>query len=195
MGASGQTLDLLKVGAKSANAGEVRDAIRGVVTKTWRAALSKAHAKEACQWIDFGADSLLMVAGNESDDPGDDAGEPTDAVTFWFYETVEWPQALAEHWLAHALVANRNELDQALKRLGYAIAKDSWYPTKADLPAQRFIVDKKRIGRPDDEGVFWQLPEYDYTVYEGLDAKTKKTALAIKEGAACQCPYCVRPKP
>ncbi len=190
MGASGQTLDLKKLGIKNANASDVRAAVRGVVTKAWRAALPKSEAKSACQWIDFGLDSLLMVAGSESDDPSDDGDAPTDGVTFWFYETVEWPQALAEHWLAHALVANRKELDATLKKLGYAISNKSWYPKKSDLSKDRFIVDKKRIGHPDDEGVFWQLPEYDYAEYDELDVKTKKVALAIKDGGACQCAYC-----
>ena len=133
-----------------------------------------------------------MIAGSESDDPDDDADDPTDGVTFWFYETVEWPQALAEHWLAHALVANRGALDAALKKLGYAIAKRSWYPTKKDLGKSRFVADKKRIGHPDEEGVFWQLPEYGYDEYDALDAKLKKVALAVRDGGACQCAYCAK---
>lgn len=47
-----------------------------------------------------------------------------------------------------------------------------------------------RIGQPDDDGVFWQLPEDDFTDYEDLDAKTMKLVAAAKK--KCACPWCAK---
>ena len=68
--------------------------------------------------------------------------------------------------------------------------EDSGYPTAESLSEQRFIVDGARVGHTDSEGVFWQLPESEYTDYADMEEEQRAAALRVRDGGACECPYC-----
>jgi hypothetical protein len=76
--------------------------------------------------------------------------KPADDVDFWFYYTVDWPLALANHWLRLAMISARKDWEKELAKLGYAIKGK--YLEKSD---DQFIVAGDRIGHPDSDGVFW----------------------------------------
>lgn len=190
MGGFANAIELEQTRDDCAPASEVWSAVRGAVTGAWREALSAEHAEAACAWVEMGSDSLLMIGGEDPDDANAGGDEPASGVMFWFYETVDWALPLAEHWLAHALVSRRGAIERALGELGYALAEDSGYPTAESLSEQRFIVDGARVGHPDSEGVFWQLPESEYTDYADMEEEQRAAALRVRDGGPCKCPYC-----
>jgi hypothetical protein len=182
--AIGVDLRPLGKGKPTASRGEVYDATRALLVKTWRARLPKKYRDAAIEWVDLGSDSLLTV-GVFGDRDTQDLTQPADQIAFWFYDSVDWPIALGEHWLRLALIAVRKDWEKELAKLGYAIKGK--FLEKSD---DHFIVSGDRIGHPDDDGVFWQLPEYDFTDYEELDAKTTKLLAAAKK--KCACPWCAK---
>ena len=165
---------------------QVFDATRALLIKTWRAKLPKKYRDAAIEWVDNGLDSLMTIGtpDNEDLDESEDA-TPADEVLFWFYDSVDWPLALCEHWLRLAMIQVRKDWEKDLAKLGYAIKGK--YLDKSDA---HFIVAGDRIGHPDDDGVFWQLPEYAFTDYKELDAKTMKLVAAAKK--KCACPWCAK---
>jgi hypothetical protein len=183
--AIGVSLRALGKGKRSAPRVEVYDATRALLVKTWRAKLPKKYRDAAVEWVDNGLDSLLTVGLYDNERDTQDLTQPAEEVAFWFYDSVEWPLALAEHWLRLAMIEVRKDWEKELAKLGYAIKGK--YLEKSD---ERFILAGPRIGHPDSDGVFWQLPEYDFTDYEELDAKTTKLVQAAKK--KCACPWCAK---
>lgn len=186
MGGSAIGVDLkpLGKGKPAAPRGEVFDATRALLVKTWRARLPKKYRDAAIEWVDNGGDSLCTV-GVYGDRDKQDLTQPADKVLFWFYDSVDWGLALCEHWLRLAMIEVRKDWEKELAKLGYAITGK--YIGKSD---DRFILVGDRIGHPDDDGIFWQLPDDDYTDYEECDAKTMKLVEAAKK--KCACPWCAK---
>lgn len=196
MGSSGYGFDLqAKDGAKSGQA--VRKAVVEFFTKAWRAALPEEQAEAATAWLNQGGDSPLMVLVYEGEDPfGDwENEEPADEVTFLMEESAPWGAELAVHWLSHAYAAGEATLLSKLAALGYTRAKGGWHPTREDLEA-RFLVDEDRVGKPEEDGMNWQLPADDAGMvdYEDLSEEEKAAAQKIRDGAPCQCAYCKKSK-
>ena len=184
MGGSAIGVDLRALGKEPAPRGQVYDATRALLIKTWKAKLPKKYRDAAIEWVDNGSDSLMTV-GIYGDRDTQDLTQPAENVHFWFYDSVDWPLALCEHWLRLAMIEVRKDWEKELASFGYAIKGK--YLEKSD---DHFIVVGGRIGHPDDDGVFWQLPEDDYTDYVDLDAKTMKLVAASKK--KCACPWCAK---
>lgn len=185
MGSAGIGYPLHPIEGKTpASRRELADAVRELVADAWYADLLRAHAEAACDWILLGEDSLLTIGDSEDLK----SGEPATELSFSFYLTVDWPVALAQHWLHLALARHRVELDGLLAGMGYARSDDE-FPTLDDVE-DSFIVVEGRIGHPDDDGVFWQLPEYDYDDYQALSPEVRALAEAARAGGPCACPYC-----
>jgi len=182
--AIGVSLRALGKGKPTAPRSEVYDATRALLVKTWRAKLPKKYRDAAIEWVDNGSDSLMTV-GVFGDRDTQDLTQPAEDVAFWFYDSVDWPLALCEHWLRLAMIDVRKDWEKELAKLGYAI-KGKYIGASDD----HFIVAGDRIGHPDDDGIFWQLPEDDFTDYEECDAKTMKLVAAAKK--KCACPWCAK---
>lgn len=186
MGSSGYGFDIEVIdGRTPAPSGVLYEAFRVFLVKQWKAAVSKPQLKMAKDWILQGEDSLLTLGDEE-----EDLEEPATRLLFMFYETVDWPQALAYHWLYLALVCARTEVEALLEQHGYQVVAND-YPSEKHID-DVFIVASRKIGQPGDDGVFWQYPESDFTDYNDLPKKTKEMALAARDKkVACACPYCV----
>lgn len=188
MGGSAIGVSVRQLGGKTPAAGckEVYDATRALLIKTWKAKLPKKYRDAALEWIDSGSDSLMTIGTFDEERLEDeDPSEPATEILFYFYDTVDWPLALCEHWLRLAMISVRKDWEKELARLGYAIEGEYLEPSDT-----KFILAGDRIGHPDDDGVFWQLPEDDYTEYGELDAKTMKLVAAAKK--KCACPWCAK---
>jgi hypothetical protein len=186
MGSSGYAYGISAIkGIRLSSRKVVYNATIDFVAKVWKSALSPSNYREAKGWILQGDDSLLTLGA-----PDEDLEAPADRLLFMYYETVEWPLGLAEHWLELALASERVAFEERLKKHGYSLHKRG-YPTLDKVKGAFFVVGR-RIGQPDDDGVFWQLPEYDFQEYEELPKKTRALAEAVKKGGPCGCPYCVK---
>ena len=184
--AIGVTLRQLGKGKPAAPCKDVYDATRALLVKTWRAKLPKKYRDAAVEWVDNGLDSLMSVGTFDNDRlEEEDATQPAKEVLFYFYDSVDWPIALCEHWLRLAMISVRKDWEKELAKLGYAI-KGKYLDASDD----HFIVAGGRIGHPDEDGIFWQLPEDDFTDYEECDAKTMKLVAAAKK--KCACPWCAK---
>lgn len=166
----------------------LREATIDVLVQTWRAALRDVWFEAAKRWVAWGLDSLLTVNSSNYEDRSHD-GEKATELSFYVYLTIDWPADLATHWLFLALIERRDEFEAMLGELGYAIARDAWYPTYADAGG-RFVVVDGRIGLADAEGVAWQLPDTGYTARADLSDRARE-AIERMEGP-CACPYCER---
>jgi len=184
--AIGVSLKQLGKGKPAAPCKDVYDATRALLVKTWKAKLPKKYKDGAIEWVDNGLDSLMTIGTFDNERlEEEDATAPATEVLFYFYDSVEWGLALCEHWLRLAMIEARKDWEKELAKLGYAIQGE--YLEKS---TDKFIVASNGIGHPDDDGVFWQLPEYDFTDYEELDAKTTKLVAAAKK--KCACPWCAK---
>jgi hypothetical protein len=185
MGSSGITVSLTILRKRPASKTVLKEAIQNFLRQTWNRALPMASAKAAWNWIGLGDDSLLTLFDTSEED-AESQDEPAGDLTFWFYETVDWPQTLAEHWLALALSEQRPSFERLLEDFGYGVKANAVYPKNK----RRFVVDRQRIGYPDERGIFWQLPDHGYEENQALSAPLRERAKQVREGAACECPYC-----
>jgi hypothetical protein len=135
--------------------------------------------------VSLGEDSLLTLGDRDQDED-----EPTDCISFWFYDSVEWPNELAQHWLHMTLASNRQRLEEMLERVGYRIAEQS-YP-ELDDNRYRFAMAGDRIGLPQGDGIFWALPNYEWQLIEACTPAERERIDAVAAGGPCQCPVCVK---
>jgi hypothetical protein len=187
MGATGFSIGLAKIKKRKryGTQAEVNEEVVGIVGATFRSLVSTKRTRQIVSgWIDQGEESLLSLVG-----PGDELERPATKISFWFYQSVSWPQALAAHWLRLALVTKRTSLQQGLRyNHGYTL-RDAGYPTAKSAGGGFFTIAGK-IGHADADGVFWQLPEYDFQTDDQLTRPARALAVAAREGAPCGCPFC-----
>lgn len=187
MGSSGWSIDIeAREGMTPARWADVRETTLDFLWAAWRDALPSALHDEAWGWVSLGEDSLLTLGDRDQDED-----EPTDCISFWFYDSVEWPNELAQHWLHLALVSNRQRFEEMLEGVGYRLAEQGSYPELGD-DSYRFVMVGDRIGLPQDDGIFWALPEYDWQLLEACTPAERERIDAVAAGGPCQCPLCVK---
>lgn len=166
----------------------VQETILSTLAEVWADFLPYAWREMASGWILLGADSLLTVEFGHGQ------------VIFWFYESVAWPEGLANHWLDLALSARRRDFEIALERVGYAIDPSGWpdLSTVYHGATRMFFALGGDIGEAlrDSGEVTWQLKEYgkDYeapsTPFEELPSEARQRVDAVLARGRCSCPVC-----
>jgi hypothetical protein len=189
MGATGFSIGLAKIRKRKhyGSQAEVNREVVGFLDATFGNLVSTKRARQIVSgWIDQEEESLLSLVG-----PGDKLDRPATKISFWFYQSVSWPQELAAHWLRLALVTERASLQQGLRyNHGYTI-RDAGYPTATSVGGGFFTITSK-IGHAVADGVFWQLPEYAFQTDDQLTRPARALAVAARAGAPCGCPFCER---
>src|SRR5262245_61741996 len=110
MGSAGDSYNLVSLPDREIAPDErVKNTILSTLAEVWDDFLPYAFRETASSWILMGLDSLLTIEFGHGQ------------VIFWFYESVAWPEGLANHWLDLALAARRRDFEIALEPLGYAI--------------------------------------------------------------------------
>ena len=160
--------------------GEFRKALLYYLSDIWKDHLPRDVHADAQLWFRAGDDSLLTI------DREDQPDEVLERVTFWFYDTVYWAHALAEHWLRKTLRDHKSELESMFFEQGYVVNGD-WFSDQHD--GRHFFVDGDRIGYLDEVG-FWQYPEATTADLSTLDPEIHARAVAVRDGAPCECPWC-----
>jgi hypothetical protein len=154
----------------------IGQAIHGFLRESWERMLGPDWCNTADLWISMGEDSLLTI----------EVRAPR--VTFWFYDSVEWPIGLAEHWLELALATRRCWLDERLHPLGYrldlsTIPSIQPFYRRSESP---YLVQGKRIGRAEQGQLHWVNERVPPTPCGELDRETR----AALETGWCHCPAC-----
>jgi hypothetical protein len=189
MGSAGDSYTLVSLpDREKAPDKRVRDAIVSTLAEVWDDFLPYACRETASGWILLGLDSLLTVEVG--------GGQ----VIFWFYESVAWPEGIANHWLDLALAARRRDFELALEPLGYAIDPADWPDlSRVHEGATRLFfwhggdVGEANPGRGE---VDWQWREYGKsyempsTPYDELDAAARQRVDAVIALGRCACPVC-----
>src|SRR5690349_17702128 len=100
MGSSGYSFPLRPIdGKKQATLAKVRTLVLDALAKLWNDVLPYSCWKAAQTWAFYGEDSLLTLGMRDED------RTVPDRLTFWFYDSVDWPLDLARHWLMLGLAA------------------------------------------------------------------------------------------
>lgn len=181
MGWSGYSLPLTRLAAPMSEAAvdaTLRDVLPDYIGSV---APGSSWARTARGWLDFPSLIELHLPG---DPPS--AGPLTD-LTFWFYETVAWPQRIARHWLAHIV---RNERRFALRELmanhGYGLAADA---RLADVTCG-FVVEGERVGEVTASGVIWQDGDLPAVPDAELQPATLEEVRLVRATGVCRCSAC-----
>jgi hypothetical protein len=155
------------------------DAIHGAVldffAETWSTLLDERWASEATDWISMGEDSLLTIEVQPS------------RVSFWFYDSVEWPRGLAIHWVELVLAGRRYWLDERLRELGYWLDVSTVPPVRKRL----YLDFEDRIGLASREEVQWVLgTPGGSTPHAELPPILRAQVERMLESERCACPLC-----
>lgn len=187
MGSAGDAYDLIPLpGCEQAAEARVKEVILDTLAEVWNDFLPYAHREMASQWILLGLDSLLTIEVG----PGQ--------VIFWFYESVAWPEGIANHWLNLALAARRRDFEIALARVGYGVSPSDWPDlTKVVEGSTRgFVSIGTDVGDADAgrREVSWQWRGGDYEVpstsFDDLEPSARERVEAALTSGRCACPVC-----
>jgi hypothetical protein len=162
-------------GAVQSDTAEVHDALIAFLGDTWGEILDDLWVPEAVGWISLGEDSLLTVEVQPH------------RVTFWFYDSVEWPRGLAIHWLELVLAGRRYWLDERLRKLGYRLDFSTIPPVRKRL----YLDHEDRIGLASREEVQWVVgTPGGSTPHDELPPDLRARVERMFESERCACPLC-----
>jgi hypothetical protein len=189
MGSAGDSYTLVRLpDREQAPDDRVKEAIVSTLAEVWEDFLPYAVRETASSWILLGLDSLLTVEVGHGQ------------VIFWFYESVAWPEGVANHWLDLALAARRRDFEIALERLGVAIDPSDWPDLGSVHEGARrlFFAHGGDLGEADPSSgeVHWQWREYgkNYeapgTPFDELDPEARQRVDAVLARRRCSCPVC-----
>jgi hypothetical protein len=163
-------------GARLAGADAIEEVLLELLDSGWRERLDAPWKDTATDWISLGEDSLLTL---------EVWGDPPSQVLFWFHDVVEWPLALARHWLVLVLVGNHFWVDRALQRLGYRLDL-SKFP-RVD-PSDLYFQDGDLIGRASQQEIEWVTG--GRTPHDELSEQARAEVDRVLDTERCRCPIC-----
>jgi len=192
MGSSGTTRKLIALpGGRTATGKGIQSTILKTLLDVWYEILPYSWRHTACGWINLGEDSLLTIEAEGGASPG---------VTFWFYESVAWPQGIADHWLDLALAVRRRDFELALGRIGVGLDSEDW-PEPIEFFRSRgkgFFEHEGAIGRVFSDCVEWEMKEYGKefevpsTPLDELEPELRMKVEATQSATRCICPACTQ---
>lgn len=198
MGSFGWSLPLVPLlGQKPATVGRVRRLVREALAAVWSDALPYPAWTAAEEWA-FQVDLSLLTVG-----PSGGERDPAEDLSFRFYDGVDWPAQLCNHWLRLALAAGRRRFEAALAAGGLAVDPATWPSLlgalRRDEDDPLFVTnDAGAVGRIDDDRVaFWVVGKLGSGSYKPVDRTALEPQLAARVAAIvarrrCGCPYCER---
>jgi len=195
MGSSGWSFPLRPIaGQKQATLAKVRTLVLDALHAIWKDVLPWSSFEATKQWAFFGPDSLLTIGMD------DEVRQVPEKLTFWFYDSVEWPLGLAHHWLFLALAWGRRDFELALAKGGFTIETREW-PTVVRLLGARpktdsvFVTLADAVGEIGSETIEWMVKAKDEernTPIASLDESSRTKVETIVGSRTCGCPFCTR---
>lgn len=197
MGARTWSVPLIATTERPATGARVVRLARAALVDEWRTALPQRAFDAAMEWFSDVDLALLEMTAPSTRPRG-----RAEAIAFRFYDGVDWPLALADHWVRLGLAAGRRRFDAALARLGYAAAH-GWPDTITQLGDHSPWVSDE-LGQPGfvdgDDVCFWIVGPHGHggwrrTEIAALTTETRARIEVARERGGCGCPYCDRLRP